>query len=451
MNPSPSPAISSGASDRAGEELVAIVFSHNDVSRDILESVALDAAAREALHAGARMAGTLIHGLLAFSTCLRTELYAVTSEANAGLQLLASLLSAHSGASPAAIGCGRWLTGADAARHLFRVSAGLDSILLGEDEILGQLRDALRNVSPATAGPVIHRLFEAASTAGARVRHETALGAGRPALGRAAASTAGAPQSGDDDRMALVVGAGAMGRQAARQLRVLGWRKIAIANRSAHKAEALACEVGGSAHSLDELDVLISKAAVIITALTDTPAIIDAPRVRSAGSFGALPRAIIDLGSPRNVALDVRSVAGVTLTDLDGFTQAAQERRESHALAIPAAEAIVEDEVRRFMGWANHRRLVPLVRRLRETMQSAADVELELLLEGRPDAERETMRRVSQAMVNRLLHHPLTRLRHIAGERPDQIGALTQLEALFAPPDVTDAQHVPLFPQHVDA
>lgn len=452
MNSYPSSTVSAQTSESAAEELVAIVFSHNDVPRAVLESVSLDAASRDTLHAAARAEGALIHGVLAVSTCLRTEVYALTSDVSAGLELLARLLSESSGASPAAIGRGCWLTGMAAARHLLRVSAGLDSILLGEDEIHGQLRDALRDVSPATAGPVIHRLFEAASTTGARVRHETALGAGRPALGRAAASAAGEPLPSDNNRLALVIGAGVMGRQAARQLRVLGWSKIAIANRSLDKAEQLANEVGGTAHPLAELDSLMARAAVVITALSDSPAVIDAPRLRLASALGASPRAIIDLGSPRNVALDVRSVAGVTLTDLDGFTEAARERRESHALAIPAADAIVEDELRRFMGWLNHRRLVPLVRRLKETMQSAADVELDVLLQGRPDAEREAMRRVSQALVNRLLHQPLTRLRHIAGERPDQIGALTQLEALFAPNDDADALSAfPLLTQHADA
>lgn len=436
------------STERTSEELVAIVFSHTDVPRAILDSVTLDVAARQRLHTLARARDASLQGVLSYSTCLRTEIYAVSDDATRGVSTLTELLQDVTGAPAVAIEQASPFSGADAARHLLRVAAGLESVLIGEDEIHGQIRKALRSVDSAVAGPVIHRLFESASTTGARVRHETALGGGRPALGRTAASHIGAPIAGDENCLALIIGAGVMARQAARQLQSLGWQHIAIANRTLANAETLAREVGGTAHSLQELDLLIARSAVVVTALSDSPSHIDAERVRRACTSGMVPRAMVDLASPRNIASDVRDIASITLTGLDGFVKAARERRDAYALAIPAAEAIVNDELRRFLAWSNHRRLVPFVRRLKETVQHAADCELDALLVGRPSAERDALRRVSQAMVNRLLHHPLTRLRHIAGEHPDQVGALAQLEALFAPNDDSTA---PLFAQHIDA
>lgn len=421
------------------EDLVALIYTHGHVSRDVLEEVALDPERRQRLHGAAADAGGRVSGIVAYSTCLRTEVYAVVSDAARDTEMLRVWLARTTGASPEAMAVGRVLMGIEAVRHLMRVGAGLESLLLGEGEIHGQLRDALRGVPPAVAGPVLHRLFESASTAGARARAETPLGAGRPALGRAAANAAGTPRAEDRGRLALVVGAGIMARQAARQLRQLGWSHIAIANRSEIAADSLAREVGGTSHPLGDLESLIARAAVVVTAVGDSAAMLDVGTLHRAAAYGSLPRVIVDLGSPRNVAPDVQSACGVAVIDLDGFTEAARERREAQAASIPAVEAIVEDELQRFVGWWNHRRLVPFVRRLRETVQSAASAELDALLEGRSDVERETMRRLSHAMVNRLLHHPLTRLRTIAAQHPDRIGALADLEALFAPQEPSAA------------
>lgn len=435
-----------------GGHLLALVVSHANAPVGVREHVALDGRRRVLLQERALAARVGITGVLSYSTCLRTEVYALAEDAERGMAVLERLLLEVTGAPGEVLDFARRLSGSEAVHHLFRVAAGLDSAMTGEQEILGQVRMAHRTAgTTAITGPIVHRLFECALGAGARVRRETALGRGPATLGYAAALAAGAPGPEDTRRCALVLGAGRIARQAASHLRALGWRRLAIANRSFDRAARLAARVGGVPFALEELDSLLAESAVVVAATTARSPLVDAARLRAiarlpraagAGRSGssssaasapppAVPRVLVDLGNPRNIDPDVTTLPGLTLLDLDDLGDVAREQGTANAGAIAEAELMVRHEQLRFMGWWNHRSLLPFIQTLRVTVRAAAEREMERALQEGEVTDHEVRRRLTDSFVNRLLYEPLTRLKVIATTDPARVAMLAELASLF--------------------
>ncbi len=347
----------------------------------------------------------------------------------------AELLLAHS----------RVRTSTDAVRHLLRVAAGLESQILGDIHILGQIRRAFRDaVENGSVGSHLHRLFETALRVGKQVKRETHLMATRSGVGSEAARRAmDCPaQTGREalaDRLCVVVGSGKIGSQAAHSLVSLGAKRIAIVNRTLHRAQVLADELGGTAEAggLDALPGLLARAAVVIVA-TDAPdPVLTAAgllRSRPTGGSGSesmrsgrAPLLVIDVSVPRNVEPAVAGLPGVELIDLDTLHPEAADVEKSRNAAVPEAEARVETGVEDFFGWLDLDEARQALRPFHEVLSEICRREVSYVVGASPLSER-----TAERIVARVLAHPMTTLR-AASERGESMqSAAGALGGLFA-------------------
>ncbi len=304
----------------------------------------------------------------------------------------------------------------EAVRHLFRVAAGLDSMVLGEPEILGQVREAWEAAREAgTVGPILHRLFQQAVTAGKRVRRETAIGQAPASVGSAAAHLV-REHAHPQRHRALVVGAGAMARTAARYLRDLGFRHLAVMNRTAARAQALAQEVQGRTFPWRDWPAALTWADVVVTAVAATQPILTPEDVAPTLREGGHPLLLVDIGVPRNIDPRVADLPGVHLFDIDDLRGVVDAGMALRRKAIPQAEAIVEEEMEEFMAWWRARMVAPTLQAL---YRQAEDVRREVLrrtlkrLQVNGDTEA-VVDEVTRILVEKLLQVPARNLRHRA-------------------------------------
>jgi glutamyl-tRNA reductase len=280
------------------------------------------------------------------ATCHRTELYLVVDDQlwRRGFSLAIT--------SPAITGTAI-TTGTEAARHLFRVACGLDSPILVDGQVLGQVRRAYLAARQAgTTGPILNRLFETALCAGKRTRHGTALGRGATTTASAAAGLAERLAAGVAGRHVLIIGAGETAALAARHLARRHPAAIVIANRSPGRAEALAREVGGSAIGLDALRPALAAADIVVSATSRPGCVITADLLAQATAGRASrPMIAIDLAAPHDIEPACGAIPGVVLRDLSAVERGAETDRAARAAAIPSVEAIVEDHLARFDAW----------------------------------------------------------------------------------------------------
>ncbi len=301
------------------------------------------------------------------------------------------------------------LQGRSAVRHLMAVAAGLDSLVVGEPQILGQVKDALALAARAgRLGPVLSRLGQHALVCGRRVRRQTPVGSSQPSVPRVAVRLARGVLGGLEGRTALVVGAGEMGILAARAC--AGARaQVVVVSRTRASAEQAARTSGGHAAVLGDLDRLLERADVVVLCTGSSSPVLDRDRVRRAMAVrDGRPLVLVDIAVPRDVAPDVREVAGVRLFDLDDLRPHVPPPPGPDALT--AAWALVDRETDRFMRWLSARAAVPAIRALRRR----ADVILQEELDRVGGADRERLRRFGQRLVNRMLHHPMVRMKEHA-------------------------------------
>jgi glutamyl-tRNA reductase len=333
-------------------------------------------------------------------TCNRTELYGMRDPES----LRDALLSAVDGGDPADFYQKR---GAEAVAHLFAVAAGLDSMVIGEPQILGQVKRAMSQAQGAgSLGPVLGELVRRAIAVGRRARRETDLGRGLPSIPLVATGMARFVLGDLADRRLLIVGTGKLGHLTAGLLRRSGAAEVVVTNRSPEAAGRLAAEIGGSAAPFDDLDRLLSDSDIVITCTAAPAPILTRQRVAMALA-GRLGRklVIIDIAVPRDVAPEVRSLRGVRLYDLDdlrGWGSASLD-----PATIERAQAIVGDEAAGFLAWEGSRAAVPTIRELRERAERILDRELE----RRPAEEVERMREFGRRLIAKILHEPLVHLR----------------------------------------
>jgi glutamyl-tRNA reductase len=313
------------------------------------------------------------------------------------------------------------LAGEPAARHLCRVAAGLDSLLIGEYQILGQVKTALQAALDArSAGPCLPALFRQALRAGKRARTETEVGLGARSLGQVAASL-GRQVLGDlAQRTALIIGAGKMSELAGAALAEQGLKCLLVANRSFDRAAGLAQNLGGRAVHFDALPAGLLEADLVIVA-TDAPHIV-LHRANLAQAMAERspqrPLVVIDLAVPRNVAPAARGLPGLHLYDMDDLSAVVAVHHPVAAPAIAAAEEIAAEETRAFMSWWRERQAVPLIRGLRAEAEAIRQAEvartLRRLRSVTPEQE-EAIRALSESLVSKLLHSPIQALKTRSG------------------------------------
>lgn len=378
---------------------------------------------------------------LVLSTCNRTEVYAVPAS-TVEVDQVAAVLAGVRGVSPnevVPVLAGQH--GANAARHALRVAAGLESLAVGEPQVLGQVRRALETAREVqTAGPVLHRLIQTAIATGRKIRHATGLTGRASSVPHAALRLCGTLRGPLRDRRVTVVGAGEIAALAVKVFAAAGAHIVAVANRTVETAALLAARVGAEAIALEAMGRAAASSDIVIVSLGAEAPVLDVEAFAD-----TLPRPtpllILDLSVPRRVAPGV-GVPGVELHDLDSL--------EAHADAGPSdddlrhAEQLIDEALRRFLRWQASRTATPVIAALRARAEQIVDDELSRVpagLRGLDPAQQDAVRAVVHTIVRRLLHVPIVRLREsAAGDRPQVLSAAAELFDLSAEIPKTDGE-----------
>ncbi|HKW41775.1 MAG TPA: glutamyl-tRNA reductase [Gemmatimonadales bacterium] len=389
-------------------------------------------AAREIPASLERILAVGARGGVLLSTCNRTEFYLAEPD-EAVPQAVWALLSERLGGGRNAMEYGYTQRDRDAVRHLYRVSAGLDSMILGESQIQGQVREAWE-VSKAQAGPVLHRLFQSALLVGARVRSETALATGTASAPSAAVAVAAKIFTHLAGRSALILGAGDVAELAAACLVSEGVRVTVVANRTYERARAIAEELHARALPLDEAWDHFADADIVLCSTAAPHAVVTWDRVASAvARRHGRPLCVLDLAVPRDVEPAVAQLENVFLYDIDDLQAVAAQAAAGRRREVPAAEQIVSEEVERFWAWYGGLAVVPVLKEFRDRMERVRADEVERLLRRLPHLsaqDRSELEQFSQALLNKFLHHPTVALK-AAAHAGRGYGLLEALKRLF--------------------
>jgi glutamyl-tRNA reductase len=403
-------------------ELLGIGASHKTAPLALRERIALtDHAAEPLLHE--LIAHPAIGEAVALSTCNRTELYLLVSDPVEAESAVLALLARRAGIRPTELLDGIYaLRNCDAARHLYRVASGLESMIVGEAEVQGQVKRAYEAALAArTTGPMTNKLFRAALATGKRVRTETAISVGRASVASVAVDAAQDALGDLTARHVLLIGAGETAELTARALHDHGVTTMFIANRRRDRAIALAQQFGGSSGSFDALPGELARADIVISSTSSPHALLGAEELATVvdDRLGR-PLLLIDLAVPRDIDPSCAELPGVTVVDIDGLQ--AQVRRHISVRKAEArrAEGIVEEEIQAFAGWLGTLEVMPTVTALRA---HADDIVTQVLAEneGRWDSlserDRKRVDALARAVAKRLLHEPTARVKGLEATR----------------------------------
>jgi glutamyl-tRNA reductase len=390
-------------------------------TRALLRALAADGAVSEAV---------------ALSTCNRTEIYAAARD-GAAEEALAAALVAHSHISDDELACARYvLRDEGAATQLFRVASSLDSMVVGESEIQGQVRQAWEIAAQeGTTGAVLNQLFRQALEVGKQVRASTRIGAGSASVSAVAVELAEEVLDDLPGRQVLVIGAGRMAETTARALVAHGVREVVVANRTVGTAKELAGRVGGRGVGFDRLAQELRGADIVISS-TDAPHAIlrrDALDPVMAGR-AERPMVIVDISVPRDVDAAVADVDGVALFDIDDLERVVETNLNGRRLEAERAEGFVIGAVQGFSAWRRGLTATPAIASLHARGEEIRRAELERIAagwEGLSDADRERLDALTKGIVSKLLHEPTVRVR-AAAEDGDALRHLESLRHLFA-------------------
>ncbi|TWU13929.1 Glutamyl-tRNA reductase [Symmachiella macrocystis] len=328
-------------------------------------------------------------------------------------------------------------TGADAVRHLFSVASGVDSMVVGEPQIVSQVREAYATARVNQAsGPMANAMFERALKVGKRIRTETGLAEGRISIASVAVGDFGKSIFDRfDDKQVLVIGAGEMATETLRYLKEEGVRELVVVNRSVDRAQELADEWGGTYVEFDQLDRLMAMADIIVSTTGADRPIVTRDRFAAVRKQGEYKQVfILDLGAPRDFESSVGDIDdNVFLYCIDDLEETCENNRKVRKKEIAAAQKIIDEETDEFMHAVYHRATGPIIRNLREKWRDVTDEELAWLF-GRlgemDDRERKIVEQWVNRLVNKLLHPPLEALKEEAREGTPH-GLMDALRRLF--------------------
>jgi glutamyl-tRNA reductase len=393
--------------------LLVVGINHRTASLVEREALAFSADEARSVLADARRRHPIREAVV-ISTCNRTEFYLAADDREGAAAALRASVERVKGVDLLPPGPSIYrLDDAAAIRQAFRVACGLDSMVLGEAQILSQLKDAYtlaREVG--AAGAMLDRLFESAFRAGKRARTETSIGAGVVSIASAACELARQGLESLDAIRVVIVGAGETSRLAAKHLAQHCPGGVTIVNRTVARAEALASELGIASCPFDRLGDAIANADLVVSATTAPTAIISRRTVQDAMAARAdRPLLIIDLAVPRDVEPEVASVNGVTLHPIDAIQTVVDRTLATRAGEVPRVEAIVDEEAAKYEAWRRGFEASPTVRDLRDHFERVRSEEIDRQLANVSAEERARAERLTRALVNRLLHLPTVRLK----------------------------------------
>ncbi|MEA2312903.1 MAG: glutamyl-tRNA reductase [Solirubrobacteraceae bacterium] len=375
-----------------------------------------------------------IEEVAALSTCNRTEVYLAVSRADDAAEAAAAALARVGGMRLRQLRAGiRRLDDAEAVRHVFRVAAGLESMVLGEAEIQGQIRRSHElALSAGTSGRELNRLFQDALHAGKRVRSETTISRHGASVASVAVELARRELGELGGRRALVIGAGEHGGLAARALSGAGVRTVFVASRARERAEDLARRFGGEAVGFPELAGQLALCDLVLTC-TSCPQPVLTRRALAAATRGRRRLVVVDTAVPRDVEPSAGELDGVSLHDFDAIQREIARHRLAREDEALRAAPIIEEEVARFERWRSSLEVVPTISALRERGRAAAERALrkdEPRWRSLSDDERDRAERIARAVVSDLLHEPTLSLRR-AGEQGASSRYVATVRELF--------------------
>ena len=348
------------------------------------------------------------------STCNRTEIYIVESDADA-VPAVWRAFSARLGADASQVGYVR--REREAVMHLFRVASGLDSMVLGEAQIHGQVRDAWEVCRPHS-GPVLNRLFQTSLHVAGRVRNETSVSRGAASVSSAAVQLAKQIFGTLAGKRAMILGAGEMAELALESLTAQGVRASIVANRTFERATELAARYSAVAMHYDDCWAALADVDVLVCSTSAPHAIVSAAHVQPAlATRGDRPLCILDIALPRDVEPSVGDLANVFLYNLDDLQAVVAANLERRHAEIPTADELIAGEAQRYWDWVAGLAAVPVLSEMRSRMDALRVVELAdalRRLEHLPPAERAVVEELSRRLMNKFLHEPSVRLRAAA-------------------------------------
>jgi glutamyl-tRNA reductase len=369
------------------------------------------------------------------STCNRVEIYLVASNGEAALRALGGELARRADIAAAELEPHLYSrTEGEAVHHLFRVASSLDSLVIGEPQILGQVKDTHEMATRAgTAGPLLDTCFQRAFRVARRVRRETAIARNPVSVSSIAVDLARQVFGDFQNKHVLVVGAGKMSDLAARALRSHG-ATLTVTNRTRARAEELAVRFGASVHDWEDLAGALGKADIVIASTGARQPVLTREllaRVQRARRGRSL--FLIDIAVPRDVEPSANKLEGIYLADIDDLQKVAAEHRQGRQSEADQAEAIVEQELSRFLQAFNGRQLGPTVTALRSHFLGVAHAEAEKLGATWPERERNAFRELADGIAKKLLHAPQMALKKDAG---DGVSLVVAVQKLFDLPVV---------------
>ncbi len=372
--------------------------------------------------------------VVVLSTCNRSEIYGISSQPVQNRPLIEKLWGAGKGVSEDEIrNHGYFHSQRDAVRHLFRVIGSLDSLVLGEMQIFGQIKEAYRiAVEARSVDFYLNHLFQAGIHVGKRIRSETAIHEGAVSISYAAVELAKKVLGELKGKTVGVVGAGEMGELAAQHLHKAGAAKFIFFNRTLATAEKLAAGFGGELCLLADLGKRLPQCDILVSATGAPDIVISKAHVHDAArQRGGRPLFLIDIAAPRDIDPEAGQVSNAYLFTIDDLKNVVNENVAQCKEASQRALAIVEEEAAKVDGWFQGLDVVPTLRVLRDKYQGMVDKEIEKWAAGQPDEVRKKMEAMGKSLLNKFLHHPSTRLK-LLGEQGDGKRASYFAELLFA-------------------
>ena len=414
--------------------LVAVAgMSHRSAPVEVRERVAFPPCGRRPFLRRLLEKGIASEAVL-LSTCNRTEVYVVAADAGARIGVL-DLLAEDRGVDRASLeGDIYWLTDDEAVRHLYRVASSLDSMVVGEAQILGQVRDAYRSATEERCtGPVLNRLFHTSLRVGKAVRTKTGVGDSSLSVPHVAVKLAEGVFGTLRGRRALVLGAGDMSELVVKQLKDRGVTDLAIANRTPERARRLAGQIGGSAVGFEDLAAELQLADVVVSSTGSGEWVVGRDVVAAALENRNDPLFFVDIAVPRDVAPTVQALERTFVYDIDDLQAVVERNADGRREAAEAGEIMIGPSVEEFMGWVSTLHVVPLIKELRDGAEKIRRHELSRALR-RMDlspTETEAVERMSHSLVNKLLHGPISEIKAL-GEAGHPLGSAEVRRRLLA-------------------
>ncbi len=398
-------------------EIVLVGLNHRTASVEVRERVSFNAEQTRRAAEELRARG-ILEETLVLSTCNRSEIYGVPPESShESAPGLSTFLSEFHSVRPDVLGVSLYHHyDREAVRHLFQVAAGLDSMLLGEAEILGQVREAYRFAHEQGAtGPVLNRLFQGALEVGKRVRTETELGTRPMSVASAGVKLAERIFGKLSDRKALVLGAGTISEQVVAQLRDRGIAQLHVMNRSRERSDELAKQFGGKMVTWGEWDTALQSPDVVVSSVSvEEPVLLRDVVQRAMAARGNRALFLMDLGVPRNIDPGVGELYNVYVYNTDDLSEIVQQNRSARESEIPKAQGIVDEHVSKFLSWQASVELIGLVDALRTKMREERAAFIRARMEPMKhltETDRAHVEKLMDEMLEKLLLEPAERLR----------------------------------------